>query len=60
MRQGREAPDRGELRAALLKVHTFNLPLTDAVTIRDNHTVNKPVYLIGVKDEKFVEIGRFE
>jgi branched-chain amino acid transport system substrate-binding protein len=54
-------PLTGEnLRAALLKVRTFNLPLTDAVTIRDDHTVNKPVYLIGVKDAKFVEMGRFE
>lgn len=48
------------LRAALLNIRTFNLPLTDAVTIQDNHTVTKPVYLIGVKDAKFFEMGLFE
>ena len=54
-------PLTGEnLREALLKVHTFNLPLTDSVTIREDHTVVKPVYLIGVKDAKFFEIGRYE
>ena len=48
------------LRTAQLKVRSFNLPLTDSVTIRENHTVTKPVFLIGVKDAKFFEMGSFE
>jgi branched-chain amino acid transport system substrate-binding protein len=54
-------PLTGEkMRDALLKVRSFNLPLTDTVTIRDDHTVTKPVYLIGVKDAQFYEMGRYE
>jgi branched-chain amino acid transport system substrate-binding protein len=48
------------LRDALLKLRTFNLPLTEAVRIEDDHTVKKPVYLIGVKDGRFTEMGRYE
>ena len=36
-------------RKALLEVKTFQLPLTGSVTINDNHTVLKPVYLLEVK-----------
>jgi len=54
-------PFTGEnLREALLKLRTFDLPLTDKVTIGEDHTVKKPVYLIGVKDAKFTEMGRYE
>jgi branched-chain amino acid transport system substrate-binding protein len=54
-------PLTGEnMREALLKVRSFNLPLTDTVTIRDDHTVTKPVYLIGVKNAQFHEMGRYE
>src|SRR5262245_2505956 len=48
------------LREALLKIRTFKLPLTETVKIEDNHTVRKPVYLIGVKDAQFYEIGLYE
>ena len=48
------------MREALLSIRSFDLPLTGTVTIGDDHTVKKPVYLIGVKDAKFVEIGRYE
>ena len=56
-----EKPLTGEnMREALLKIRTFNLPLTDTVTIDEDHTVKKPVYLIEVKDAKFTEMGRYE
>jgi len=48
------------LREALLKIRTFKLPLTETVKIEDNHTVKKPVYLIGVKDAQFYEMGLYE
>jgi branched-chain amino acid transport system substrate-binding protein len=48
------------LREALLKIRSFSLPLTETVTIEDDHTVKKPVYLIEVKDAKYVELGRYE
>lgn len=54
-------PFTGEnLREALLKIRSFTLPLTETVRIEDDHTVKKPVYLIGVKDAKFYEMGRYE
>ena len=33
---------------------TFDLPLTGAMTVSDSHTVSKPVYLVEVKDGKWV------
>jgi len=54
-------PFTGEsLREALLKIRSFNLPLTETVTIEEDHTVRKPVYLIGVKQAQFTEMGRYE
>ena len=50
-------PLTGEnLRKALLEVKTFQLPLTGEVTINENHTVQKPVYLLEVKGGAFVPI----
>jgi branched-chain amino acid transport system substrate-binding protein len=50
-------PLTGEnLRKALLEVKTFKLPLTGDVTINENHTVLKPVYLLEVKGGAFVPI----
>jgi branched-chain amino acid transport system substrate-binding protein len=50
-------PLTGEnLRKALLEVKTFKLPLTGDVTINDNHTVLKPVYLLEVKGGAFVPL----
>jgi branched-chain amino acid transport system substrate-binding protein len=48
------------LRDALLQVRSFDLPLTENVTIGDDHTVKKPVYLIGVKAGQYVPMGRYE
>ena len=54
-------PFTGEnMREALLKIRSFKLPLTETVKIEDDHTVKKPVYLIGVKDAKFTEMGLYE
>jgi branched-chain amino acid transport system substrate-binding protein len=47
------------LRKALLEVKTFNLPLTGDVTINENHTVLKPVYLLEVKGGAFVPIRSY-
>jgi len=50
-------PLTGEnLRKALLEVKTFKLPLTGDVTINENHTVLKPVYLLEVKGGAFVPL----
>ena len=48
------------LRAAMLEVRTFDLPLTGKVTINDNHTVVKPVYLLEVKGGKFTPLKLYE
>jgi branched-chain amino acid transport system substrate-binding protein len=54
-------PFTGEnMREALLKIRSFKLPLTETVKIEDDHTVKKPVYLIGVKDAKYTEMGLYE
>jgi branched-chain amino acid transport system substrate-binding protein len=44
------------LRKALLEVKSFTLPLTGDVTINENHTVLKPVYLLEVKGGAFVPV----
>ena len=52
-----KTPLTGEnLRKALLEVRSFQLPLTGDVTINENHTVLKPVYLLEVKGGAFVPI----
>lgn len=50
-------PTGVNMRKALLAVRTFDLPLTGKVTIRDDHTVRKPVYLLTVKGGKFVPLA---
>jgi branched-chain amino acid transport system substrate-binding protein len=51
-------PITGEnMRKALVAQKTFEQPLTNTVTINDNHTVKKPVYFWQVKGGKFVLIG---
>ncbi len=49
------APTGENVRAMMLKMRTFQLKLTGSVTIFDNHTVNKPVYIMEVKNGKWVE-----
>jgi branched-chain amino acid transport system substrate-binding protein len=46
------------LRKALLEIKTFNLPLTDHITINADHTVDSPTYFWQVKGGKFVLIGK--
>jgi branched-chain amino acid transport system substrate-binding protein len=41
----------------MLDVGTFKLPLTGTTTISSDHTVNKPVYLVQVKDGKWQQIA---
>lgn len=48
------------LRKALLEVKSFKLPLTGDVTINENHTVQKPVYLLEVKGGAFVPIRVYQ
>ena len=48
------------LRKALLEVKTFKLPLTGEVTINENHTVLKPVYLLEVKGGRFVPVRAYQ
>lgn len=40
-------------RKEMLAIGTFDLPLTGKVTLSDDHTVNKPVYLVEVKGGKW-------
>ena len=44
-------------RKAMLKIGTFDLPLTGKTTIGKNHTVNKPVYLVQVKKGHWHQIA---
>lgn len=47
-------PLTGEnVRKEMLAIKTFDLPLTGKVTFADDHTVNKPVYLVEVKGGKW-------
>ncbi|OYU47223.1 MAG: ABC transporter substrate-binding protein [Rhizobiales bacterium PAR1] len=47
-------PITGEnFRKEMLTIKTFDLPLTGKVTFADDHTVNKPVYLVEVKGGKW-------
>lgn len=40
-------------RKALLAIRTFDLPMTGKLTIKDDHRIDKPVYLYVVKDGQF-------
>ena len=47
-------PITGEnFRKEMLAIKSFDLPLTGKVTFSDDHTVNKPVYLVEVKGGKW-------
>lgn len=51
-------PITGEnMRKALVAQKVFEQPLTNTVTINDDHTVRKPVYFWQVKGGKFTLIG---
>jgi len=50
-------PSGENFRKEMLAIATFDLPLTGAITVSDSHTVSKPVYLVEVKDGKWVPRG---
>jgi branched-chain amino acid transport system substrate-binding protein len=54
-RKGQKA-DGTTLRDALLAIGTFDLPMTGKMTL-NGHRVNKPVYLLTVKDGAFVPLA---
>lgn len=47
------------MRAALLAIRTFDLPLVGKLTINDNHTVATPVYLLEARGGRFQPLGAF-
>jgi branched-chain amino acid transport system substrate-binding protein len=47
------APTGENFRKEMLAIRTFDLPLTGQITFSDDHTVNKPVYLVEVKGGKW-------
>jgi branched-chain amino acid transport system substrate-binding protein len=47
------APTGENFRKEMLSIRTFDLPLTGKITFSDDHTVNKPVYLVEVKGGKW-------
>lgn len=50
----KKLPLTGEnFRKEMLAIRSFDLPLTGKLTINDDHTVNKPVFLMEVKDGKW-------
>ncbi|NNM75119.1 ABC transporter substrate-binding protein [Enterovirga aerilata] len=52
----KKLPMTGEnFRKEMLAMRSFDLPLTGKLTINDDHTVNKPVYLMEVKDGKWTQ-----
>jgi branched-chain amino acid transport system substrate-binding protein len=52
----KKLPLTGEnFRKEMLALRTFDLPLTGKLTINDDHTVNKPVFLMEVKDGKWTQ-----
>ncbi|KMO32372.1 ABC transporter substrate-binding protein [Methylobacterium aquaticum] len=52
----KKMPLTGEnFRKEMLAIRTFDLPLTGKLTINDDHTVNKTVYLMEVKNGAWVK-----
>ncbi len=52
-------PITGEnMRKALIAVRTLQLPLTNSVTFKDDHSVDSPTYFWQVKDGRFQLVGR--
>jgi branched-chain amino acid transport system substrate-binding protein len=50
----KKIPVTGEnFRKEMLAIKTFDLPLTGKLTLADDHTVTKPVYLMEVKGGKW-------
>lgn len=54
----KKIPITGEnFRKEMLAIRTFELPLTGKLTISENHTVSKPVYLMEVKDGAWTQLA---
>lgn len=54
--EDKKLPLTGEnFRKEMLAIRSFDLPLTGKLTINDDHTVDKPVYLMEVKGGKWTE-----
>jgi branched-chain amino acid transport system substrate-binding protein len=52
--ESKKIPATGEnFRKEMLAIKTFDLPLTGKITLSDDHTVKKPVYLMEVKGGKW-------
>lgn len=49
------APTGENFRKEMLAIKSFDLPLTGKVTFSEDHTVNKPVYLVEVKNGKWTK-----
>ena len=55
----RNQPVTGEnLRRALIEIKTFDLPLTNRIVFKEDHTVDAPTYFWQVKDGRFQVIGK--
>lgn len=55
----RKLPVSGEnMRKAMLDIKTFDLPLTNRIVIKSDHTVDAPTYFWQVKKGKFEVIGK--
>jgi branched-chain amino acid transport system substrate-binding protein len=54
--ENKKLPLNGEnFRKEMLEIRSFDLPLTGKLTINDDHTVNKPVYLMEVKGGQWTQ-----
>jgi len=54
----KKLPLTGEnFRKELVGIKTYDLPTTGKIDINENHTVNKPVYLMQVKDGKWGQLA---
>lgn len=54
--EDKKLPLNGEnFRKEMLEIRSFDLPLTGKLTINDDHTVNKPVYLMEVKGGQWTQ-----
>ena len=49
------APTGENFRKEMLAIKSFDLPLTGKITFAEDHTVNKPVYLVEVKNGKWTK-----
>lgn len=57
----KKQPLTGEnFRREMVAMKTFDLPLTGRLTINENHTVNKPVFLMEVKNGKWGQLAVVE